>query len=249
MMFDPGRLPGVDLFKLAPLCIMPIWHQWQVDSGSRTGGAGAAGGEFDAGRDRSYTEGKVRKKGGPLMSLLGPRFTYEDYKLLPEDRRYEIVEGELLVTPAPSTRHQGILVRLILRMATFVEAGNLGRVLPAPTDVILANESIVQPDLLFVTRGRQGIIDPGGGVNGSPDLVVEILSPSTASRDQVVKRKLYGKYGVREYWIVDPTAHSIEVLTLEQGGLDTWRVFPAGSSLTSPLLPGLSLSVDDIVAD
>lgn len=178
------------------------------------------------------------------MSLPGPHFTYEDYKLLPEGGRYEIVEGELLVTPAPSARHQGILVRLILRLASFVESGNLGKVLPAPTDVVLANESVVQPDLLFVARERQVIIDPAGAVHGAPDLVVEVLSPSSASRDQVVKRKLYARYGVREYWIVDPVANSIEVLTQCQVGLDTWRVFSAGSSLTSPLLPGLSLSVD-----
>ncbi|HWI66600.1 MAG TPA: Uma2 family endonuclease [Symbiobacteriaceae bacterium] len=183
------------------------------------------------------------------MSLPGPHFTYEDYKLLPEDRRYEVVEGELLVTPAPSALHQGILVRLILRLASFVEAGKLGKVLPAPTDVILANESVVQPDLLFVAKERQGIIDPSGGVHGAPDLVVEILSPSTASRDQVVKRKLYGRYGVREYWIVDPVAQNVEVLIPGHVGLDTWRVFSTGSSLVSPLLSGLSLSVDDLFAD
>lgn len=183
------------------------------------------------------------------MSLPGPHFTYEDYKLLPEDRRYEIVEGELLVTPAPNARHQGIVVRLILRLAAFVEAAELGKVLPAPTDVILANESVVQPDLLFVVRERQGIIDPAGGVHGAPDLVVEILSPSTASRDQVVKRKLYGRYGVREYWIVDPVAQSVEVLISGQGGLETWRVFAAGASVVSPLISGLSLSVDYLFAD
>lgn len=121
------------------------------------------------------------------MLLPGPRFTYEDYKLLPEDRRYEIIEGELLVTPAPNTRHQRILV--------------------------------------------------------------EILFPSTVSRDQVIKRKLYSKYGAREYWVVDPATRSIQLLALGQAGLDTWRVFPTGSSLTSPLLPGLSLLVEDVFAE
>lgn len=182
------------------------------------------------------------------MSLPGPHFTYEDYRLLPEDRRYEIVEGELLVTPAPSTRHQRILVRLILNLASFVEASGLGTVLPAPTDVVLANESVVHPDLLFVTREHLGII-ASTGVHGAPDLVVEILSPSTANRDQVVKRKLYARYGVREYWIVDPLAGSVEVLVECQAGLGMGRVFSAGSLLTSPLLPGLSLSVDDLFAE
>lgn len=87
------------------------------------------------------------------------------------------------------------------------------------------------------------------GVHGAPDLVIEILSPSTASRHQVVKRKLYGRNGIREFWIVDPVAHNIEVLIPGQGGLDTWRVFAAGSSLISPLLVGLSLSVDYLFAE
>lgn len=183
------------------------------------------------------------------MSLPGPRFTYEDYKLLPEDKRYEIAEGELLVTPAPNSRHQDILAHLVVRILTFVDAGGLGKVLPAPTDVILANDSVVQPDLLFVSRDRQGIIDPQGGVHGAPDLVIEILSPATAGRDRVVKRKLYGKYGVREYWIVDPDAKSIEVLLPQHSGLETWRVFPCGSALTSPLLDGLHLPVDQVMPE
>ncbi|HYG58880.1 MAG TPA: Uma2 family endonuclease [Symbiobacteriaceae bacterium] len=120
------------------------------------------------------------------MTLPGPRFTYEDYKLLGDDKRYEVIEGDLLVTPAPNVRH------------------------------------------------------------GPPDLVVEILSPSTAGRDQVIKRKLYGKYGVREYWVVDPEGCTLEVLTQAPGGLDTWRVFPVGSEAASPLLPGLSIPVADL---
>lgn len=180
------------------------------------------------------------------MSLPGPRFTYEDYKLLPEDKRFEIIEGELLVTPAPNFRHQEISMRLALTVAALVKTAKLGKMVAAPADVILSAENVVQPDLLFVANSRLGIIDPKGGVHGAPDLVVEILSPSTAGRDQLVKRKLYGKYGVRESWIVDPDAQSIEVLTLAENGLETWRVFPTGSTLTSKVLPGLKLDVTEI---
>lgn len=183
------------------------------------------------------------------MSLPGPRFTYEDYQLLPEDKRYEVIEGELLVTPVPTSRHQKTVFRLLLKVGTFVEAGHLGDLLPAPTDVILSDVNVVQPDILFVTRERRAIIDPAGGVQGAPDLVVEILSPSTASRDKVVKRKLYAKFGVREYWIVDSVARSIEVLVYSPDGMDTWRVFPVGSSLTSPLLDGLVIPIDDVFAE
>lgn len=180
------------------------------------------------------------------MTLPGQHFTYEDYRLLPEDKRYELVEGELLVTPAPNVRHQEILGQLFLSLSLFVKAGRIGKLLLSPTDVILANDTVVQPDLLFVSRDRQSMCDPRGGVHGAPDLVVEILSPSTVSRDQVGKRKLYGKYGVREYWIVDPDARSIEVLSLGAGELEPWGTFAAGSVLTSAVLPGLRLTVAEI---
>lgn len=183
------------------------------------------------------------------MSLPGPRFTYEDYKLLPEDKRCEIIEGDLLMTPTPTSRHQVILGEIFVHLRAFVKAQGLGLVLLAPTDVVLSEGNVVQPDLLFVAKDRHSIVDPAGGVHGAPDLVVEILSPSTSSRDQVLKRKLYAKYGVREYWVVNAEARTIEVLTRDPGGLETWMVFPSGSSLASQLLPGFSLSVAELFAD
>lgn len=183
------------------------------------------------------------------MSLPGPRFTYQDYCLMPEDKRYEVIEGELLVTPAPSVRHQTILSRIWFKVMAHVEAESLGRVLSAPTDVILSEENVVQPDVLFVAKRRQGILNPTGGVQGAPDLAVEILSPATAGRDRIAKRKLYGKYGVKEYWIVDPAAQTIEVLIHTPAGLDTLQVFPEGSVLASPLLPGLTMALTDVFAE
>lgn len=183
------------------------------------------------------------------MTVPGPRYTYEDYKLLPEDRRCELIEGDLLMTPAPSFRHQTILTRLLVRVWSFVEAGGLGRVVPAPTDVILSQANVVQPDLLYVSKERLGIVEPNGGVGGAPDLVVEILSPSTSRRDLLTKRKLYADYGVREYWVVDPDAHTVEVLAQAPSGLETWQLFSAGSTVLSPLLPGLSIATDELFAD
>lgn len=176
------------------------------------------------------------------MSFPGPRFTYEDYKLLPDDKRHEILEGELLKRPAPSVPHQKTLGRLYRMLAEFVEGNALGEVLLSPTDVILSSETVIQPDLLFVSQERLSIIDRDG-VNAAPDMVAEILSPSTASRDQVVKRKLYAKYGVREYWVVNPDSRMVEVAVLGAGGLESWRTFPVGTTLASPLWPGLALQV------
>ena len=180
------------------------------------------------------------------MSMAGPRFNYDDYKLLPEEKRYEIIEGELLVTPAPSVRHQRLLMRLANKLYMSLEMERLGAVLPAPTDVVLDHESVVQPDILFVSTARQEILRSDGAIHGAPDLVVEILSPSTAKRDQIVKRKLYQKYGVREFWIADPEAQTIEVCALGEGSN---ALFTKGSVLTSPLLPRLQVPLDDIFAE
>jgi Uma2 family endonuclease len=184
-----------------------------------------------------------------LMSLPGHRFTYADYCLLPEEKRYELVEGDLLLTPAPNVRHQMIVAALLARMYVFADSHGLGWVLAAPTDVILSDENVVQPDILFVAANRVGIMKPTGGVHGAPDLVVEILSPSNPARDRVLKRKLYSKYGVREYWIIDPQGQTVEVLTQTGSGLQTQQVFPMGSSIESPLLPGFTLDVAYLFRD
>lgn len=180
------------------------------------------------------------------MSLPGPHFTYEDYKLLPEDKRCEIIEGDLLMTPSPTFRNQAVQMRLGARLFSFVDAGGLGQVVAAPIDVVLSPENVVQPDVLFVVAARSGMIDRNGAVYGAPDLAVEILSPSTAPRDQVLKRKLYGRFGVEEYWIVDPEKQTLEVLTAAGSGLETWRRFTVDETLVSPLLPGLSIGLGDI---
>lgn len=180
------------------------------------------------------------------MSLPGPRFTYDDYKYLPEDKRYEIIEGDLQLTPSPSFHHQAIQAELLFHLMAFVKEKRLGQVVAAPTEVILSPENVVQPDVLFIAKSRLSLAHEGGGVQGAPDLVVEILSPASVGRDKVLKRKLYSKYGVREYWIVDPETSSIEVLTQASAGLETWRVFPVGTDLASPLLEGFLLPVADL---
>ncbi len=137
--------------------------------------------------------------------------TYEDYVGLPDDgRRYEIIDGELEVSPAPNPRHQGVSRNLAVVLHGHVQAHGLGTVYYAPIDVILARDSIVQPDLVFVAAGRESIITERA-IEGPPDLAVEILSPWSDRRDRVMKADLYARYGVRHYWIVDPVARKLEM--------------------------------------
>ena len=146
----------------------------------------------------------------PTRALL----TYSDYAALPDDgRRYELHHGELSVTPAPGTRHQGAIVNLITLLNEHVRSRGLGKVFVAPTDCILSNVTVVQPDILYVATDRQAIISERG-IDGAPTLVVEVLSPSTARLDRDWKMRLYAGHGVPYYWIVDPETRSIEAFTL-----------------------------------
>ena len=143
--------------------------------------------------------------------------TYKEYEALPADgRRYELHEGELSVTPAPSPRHQRSVGALHLMLAQHVNSRGLGEVFLSPIDCILSDINIVQPDLVYLDTGRGSLVS-NRGIEGPPTLVVEILSPSTAEIDRSTKRQLYAKYGVPHYWIVDPEARSVEAFTLSEG--------------------------------
>ena len=173
------------------------------------------------------------------------KFTYNDYVQLPDDRRYEIVEGELYLIPAPDLRHQRILRKLGTMISIHAERNHLGEVFYAPCDVVFSEINVVQPDLLFVSGARTGILTDAN-IQGAPDLVVEILSPSTSQRDLGMKRNLYAKYGVHEYWIVDPEGKSVEVLSWTEGGYRTEAVFPHTRRLSSPLFPDLNLNLMEV---
>ena len=140
------------------------------------------------------------------------QITWQDVQQLPEDgHRHEAIGGDLYVTPAPSSRHQRILRRLVYALEAIFGVRGLGELFFAPIGVEFpATEEGVQPDLVFVSRARRGIIVEEG-IRGAPDLVVEILSPTTERRVRGIKLKLYGSQGVAEYWIVDPDARAIEM--------------------------------------
>ena len=173
--------------------------------------------------------------------------TYEDYCRAPDDKRYELLNGELMMVPAPNIKHQRVLRKLLIRLDRFTHKHGLGEVHVAPVDVVLSNTDVVQPDLLFISRAREHTITEEN-VQGAPDLVIEILSPSTADRDGGYKHALYGKHGVLEYWIVDPTSETIAVHRQRDGRLEPAGTFARGNSLATPLLEGLQLDLDGIFA-
>jgi len=146
----------------------------------------------------------------------GPiRLTYEDYVDLPDDgRRYEILDGELEVSPAPAPKHQAVSRNLLWIVHGHVQERGLGSVYYAPIDVILTDTSIVQPDLVFIAAARESIVS-SRGIEGAPDLAVEILSPWSVRRDRVAKAALYARYGIRHYWLADPDANVLEVYETE----------------------------------
>ncbi|MYH61754.1 MAG: Uma2 family endonuclease [Caldilineaceae bacterium SB0675_bin_29] len=173
------------------------------------------------------------------------RLTYEDYLKTPDDERYELLDGALIVPPAPNTAHQSVQAELGWRMARFIREGGLGHLFFAPTDVVLSRTDVVQPDLLFISSQRAHIIAPAN-IQGAPDLIVEIRSESTAERDESFKRQLYANFGVKEYWLVDPEAATISILLLGEYGYDEAATYTLGQTLTSPMLDGLLINLDDL---
>lgn len=173
------------------------------------------------------------------------QYTYEDYLKLDDNNQYEIIGGELILVPAPKTIHQRIGGELFGILRNFVRENNLGIVLFAPTDVLLTDKNKPQPDILFISKERLDIIKEQH-VDGAPDLIVEITSPSTGSYDRVQKSKLYFTHGVKEYWIVDPDIGTVEVFT---PGEKNWYLSGAYNKeeiLLSPLLTGLQINLKDV---
>lgn len=169
--------------------------------------------------------------------------TYEDYCALPDDsRRYEILEGKLAMTPSPSRLHQQVSRNLLVILHSHVRETALGEVFSAPFDVILEETSVVVPDFLFVSRDRLGIVTDRG-VEGAPDLIVEILSRGTARRDRVEKAQLYARHGVNHYWLISPEARTLEAFELA-GTVYRLTAQLAGDATFAPsLFPGLAISL------
>ena len=176
--------------------------------------------------------------------------TYEDYLTFPDNDgiRKEIIEGELYMTPAPSTRHQLILGRLFKALDNFVLKENKGIVLLAPCDVIFSSINVMQPDILFISNQNLKILTEKN-IQGAPDLLVEILSPYTTDNDCIYKKMAYEKFGVKEYWIVDPVEKYIEIWTLKEKKFELFSTIQRHESIHSPLLKDLKLELSKIFRD
>ena len=145
-----------------------------------------------------------------VLEKQAKRWTYEEYYRLDDDQRYEIIDGNLLMAPAPDTWHQSWIGELYTILRNHVRKRNLGKVFVAPVDVVLDAENTVQPHLVFVAAANLGIIQQRA-IFGVPDLLIELISPSSVRRDRYDKKELYGRFGVKEYWIGDPANKSLEI--------------------------------------
>ncbi len=178
-------------------------------------------------------------------SAVKKKYTYEDYLKTPDDKRYELVEGELVMTPSPKTEHQRIAGKLDFHLRKFAMENKNGEVFFAPYDVYLDEENVLQPDILFVSQERSNIIGENN-IQGAPDLVVEILSEATAYRDAVQKKMLYARFGVKEYWMVAPKEKFIEMYSLKNKEYALVKTFFYDDTLESPALPGLRVALKEI---
>ena len=179
-----------------------------------------------------------------MATEVAARLTYEDYANMPDDEQYELIDGELIMAAAPNEPHQEFSMRLGWQFIPAVERG-LGWAYHAPTDVVLSDHDVVQPDLLFVLKENAHIITEAN-VQGAPDLVVEILSPSTSRRDWNEKRDLYAKYGVGELWIADPDERVVWVMTLRDGEYDAPVMYGDTQTFGSPTLAGVTIDLREV---
>ncbi len=178
----------------------------------------------------------------PAMRI-STKFSYEDLQHIPPDRnRYEIVDGELFVTPSPITIHQRIVGNLYGHLWNHIRKHRLGEVFVAPLDVVFTQSTVLEPDILFVSRARLHIIGKKN-LSGPPDLAVEVLSEASAKLDREIKPKQYALYGVPEFWRIDPDGKTVEVFRLKEGAYDLAARLEFGEMLTTPLFPGLRLPV------
>jgi Uma2 family endonuclease len=182
----------------------------------------------------------------------GVKLTYDDYVLFPEDgQRHELIDGEHVVTPAPNRRHQAIAGNLHGLVWAYLQQQPLGHVYMAPLDVIFSHFDVVEPDVLYISHERFAQLPSSQWIKGAPNLVIEIGSPSTRKRDETIKRRLYEKFGVDEYWVIDPELDTIKVYRRENERYERSAELSLerGDVLTTPLLPGLNLALATVFQD
>ena len=179
----------------------------------------------------------------------GVKLTYDDFLLFPDDgMRHELIDGEHYVTASPNTKHQVVSGNLYWLLRTYLEQHPIGRIYYAPFDVLFSKFDVVEPDLLYLSNERAADVLTTQHVKGSPDLIIEIGSPSTRQRDETIKRRLYERTAVTEYWVVDPDLDVVRVYRREgdRFARPVELACESGDVLTTPLFSGLNLQLADI---
>jgi len=172
--------------------------------------------------------------------------TYDDYRTLPDDGKlHQIIEGKLYMTPVPTPEHQDILLNLATSIRDFAKKHRLGKVYTAPIDVILSMTDVIQPDIIFVAKDRLRIVTEKNIVD-APDLIIEIISPSTESIDRNKKFSLYEKHGVKEYWLADPARKEIQQYLLKESSYHLTSTSAAAQKLSSEVLAGFSITPSEV---
>jgi len=174
------------------------------------------------------------------VALKHEKFTYRDYMQLPDEPRVELIRGDFLMCAAPNLQHQRSSGTLFVHLWEWVQNRLLGEVFSAPTDVVLSNENVVQPDILFVSAEKMKTVGELN-IQVAPDLVVEILSPSHEGRDRILKKSVYEEFGVSEYWVVDPKRQTVTVMVREKKKLQTKKVYSHKQTVKSTLLEGFEI--------
>jgi len=174
------------------------------------------------------------------------KFTYDDYRQLPDDgKRYEIIDGELYMATSPTPNHQTIVNNFSFALTAYLRAHPIGKIFPAPLEVYFTKTNLAQPDIMFISNERLDIIKPTQ-IKGAPDLVIEVLSPGTEKRDRTDKLKMYARFGVREYWMAKEKTAIVEIFRLQEGKLVLGARLEKTDVLTSPLFPGLEIPLTEI---
>lgn len=181
-----------------------------------------------------------------MLAPVHPAITRSDYEGMPEGPPYfQLIEGELVMSPSPATRHQRAIMRLSFPLHHFVADNKLGEVFLAPLDVFLNEFNVYQPDIAYLSAARAGLAVENG-IEGPPDLCIEVLSKSTERHDKVIKKKIFAQAGVREYWLVDLAARTVTVYDLATDPNTPVNVFNSADTLKSALLPGFELELAQI---
>ena len=176
------------------------------------------------------------------MVVIGTAFTYDDLCQMPDDgKRYEILEGELAVSPSPKTKHQRVVKRMVAFLSRAQDAG-FGEAFVAPLDVVFDAHNVTEPDAFFISTERSAIVTEDN-IQGAPDLVVEVLSGSTRGRDVGAKLRIYARHRVAHYWVVDPDAQTVQPYEWQENGYREKGLLRVGDLLTCPLFPTVSTDV------